>query len=125
MRRMFQGATHLGLEVAVDDAVLAQEDERLEHLDREPANEGRREADEAVGLDELVQVDAQKLGRDAEVVPEVEVLRHDDDAVLLVGILLGVGRRREGREGQAELAFRSAQRRGERDAPICAGCRGS
>jgi hypothetical protein len=105
----------------VDDAMLAEEDERLEHLDGEAPDEGRREAGKAVGLDELVEVDAEELGRDAEVVAEVKVLGHDDDTVPLVRVL---ARERE-RDGSAsERAVQlDGRRRGDR--PIFAGCRGS
>ena len=78
----------LGLQVAVDDPVVAHEDEGEQHLAREAPDERSREADEAVRLDEFVQVDAEKFHRDTEVVTEVEVLRHLDDMVLLLGILI-------------------------------------
>lgn len=69
------------------DAMVAEEGEGAEDLDREPTDEGRREAGEAVGLDELVQVDAQQLGDDAEVTSERERVDHSNDKVLLVGVL--------------------------------------
>lgn len=71
------------------NSMLTQQDEGLEHLTGEPSDEGRREACKAVGLNELVEVDAEQLGCDAEVVSEVEVLSHGDDAVLLLGVLPG------------------------------------
>ena len=43
---------------------------------------------EVVRLDKLVEVDAQELHRNAEMSTEVEVLRHLDDMVLLLGILI-------------------------------------
>ena len=42
---------------------------------------------EVVRLDELVEVDAQELHRNAEMSAEVEVLRHLDDMVLLLLVL--------------------------------------
>ena len=56
----------LWLEIAVDDPVLPHEHERPQDLDSESANEARREASEAVGLDQLIQVDAEQLHSDAE-----------------------------------------------------------
>ena len=60
----------------------------MQHLTRETANEPGRETMEVVRLDELVEVDAQELHRNAEMSAEVEVLRHLDDMVLLLGILI-------------------------------------
>lgn len=82
--------TDLWLEIAVHDPMVPHENETLKELDREPPDESRREPRERVCLDELVQVDAQQLCRDAEMVPEVEVLRHPDDVVLLVRVLSNV-----------------------------------
>lgn len=67
--------------------MVTHESQRLEHLVREPPNEPSREPDKAVGLDELVEVDAQELHRDAEMASEVEVFRHLNDMVLLLGVL--------------------------------------
>jgi hypothetical protein len=71
----------------MNDAMVVEQDERLNDLTREPSNERRREAGETVGLDELVEVDAEQLGDDAEVTTESEGFDHADDVVLLVGVL--------------------------------------
>eukprot|EP00420_Gonyaulax_spinifera_P006924 CAMPEP_0197932982 /NCGR_PEP_ID=MMETSP1439-20131203/109423_1 /TAXON_ID=66791 /ORGANISM="Gonyaulax spinifera, Strain CCMP409" /LENGTH=139 /DNA_ID=CAMNT_0043555791 /DNA_START=214 /DNA_END=634 /DNA_ORIENTATION=+ len=69
----------LGLQVAVDDVLLPQEPQSGEELDCKAADEPKRHTLEVVVLDELVEVDAQELKRDAEVVPEVEVVQHVHD----------------------------------------------
>lgn len=78
---------HLRLEIAVDDTVVTHEDQAREELVREAPDQRRREADELVRLDELVEVDGEKLGGDAEVIAEVEGLDHADNVVLLVRVL--------------------------------------
>ena len=80
--------TYFGLEVTVYDTMMTHEGERLQHLACEPADKTGCEAMEVVRLDELVEVDAQELHRNAEMSAEVEVLRHLDDMVLLLGILI-------------------------------------
>lgn len=65
-------AIYLGLEIAVDNPMVAQQRERAENLSRKATDEGGREAGEAVGLDELVEVDAEQLGDDAEMTAEGE-----------------------------------------------------
>lgn len=79
--------THLGLEIAVDDSVMAKEREGAEDLAREATDEGGGEAGEAIGLDELVEVDAEQLGDDAQVTAEGEGLDHSNNKVLLVRVL--------------------------------------
>ena len=59
----------------------------MQHLAREASNERRREADEPIRLDQFVKVDAQELHCDAKVAAEVEVFRHFDNVVLLIGVL--------------------------------------
>ena len=83
-----ESATYLRLEITVNDAMVAHERQRLQHLARETTNETGREAMEVVRLDQFVEVDAQELHRNAEMSAEVEVLRHLDDMVLLLGILI-------------------------------------
>jgi hypothetical protein len=78
----------LGLEVAVDDAVMTHQAERQQHLVGEAADKGRREADEAVRLDELVQIHAEELHRDTQMSAEGEVLDHLDDLVLVLRVLV-------------------------------------
>lgn len=67
--------------------MMSQQGHGIQHLDSEPPNEGRREAVEAVGFNELVEVDAQKLCDDAEMTSEVEVVCHHDNIVPFVRIL--------------------------------------
>lgn len=76
----------------MDDAVLAEEDEGLKHLNGEAPDQGCRKAGKAIGLDELVEIDAEELRCNAEVIAEVEVLGHNDDTMLLVGVLVGAKR---------------------------------
>lgn len=82
--------TYLGFEIAVDNAMVTHQREGLQHLACEPSNETGCEAMEVVRLDQLVEVDAQELHRNAQMATEVEVLGHLDDVVLLVRILLKV-----------------------------------
>lgn len=72
----------------MNNSVRAHESERGEHLGREPPDEDRREAAELVGLDQLVEVDTQKLRDNAEMAPEVEVVRHLDHVVLVLWVPL-------------------------------------
>lgn len=60
--------------------------QRSEHLRREPADQNRGEPNKAVGLDELVQVDTQKLSHDTQVTPKVKVFRHPNQVVLVLGV---------------------------------------
>jgi len=68
----------LGLQVAVDDAAVMQQLETLEDGVRKLADEREAEALELVALDQLVEVHAQQLKRDADVRAEREVFRHVD-----------------------------------------------
>ena len=77
----------LRLQIAVYEPCVFQNGERVQKLGREDLDQLRAEALELVLFDELVQVDAQQLHRNAQVVTEVEVLLHLDDMVLFVGIL--------------------------------------
>ena len=56
----------------MDNAVVTQERKGPEDLDRETTNERGRKAGKAVGLDQLVEVDAERRGCDAEMISEVE-----------------------------------------------------
>lgn len=69
------------------NAMLAKKRQAAEDLDGETPNEGRREASKAIRLDKLVEVDAEKLGDDAEVAAEREGLDHPYDMVFLLGVL--------------------------------------
>lgn len=55
-------------------------------MTRETTYERRCETDKAVCLDEFVEVDTKKLHSDAKVAPKVEVFRHFDDIVFVIGI---------------------------------------
>ena len=70
--------------------MVTHQREGLQHLACEPSNETGREAMEVVRLDQLIEVDAQELHRNAQMATEVEMLGHLDDVVLLVRILLKV-----------------------------------
>ena len=95
----------------MNDAVVAHERERLQHLTCEATNEASREAVEVVRLDQLVEVDAQQFSRNAEVSTEVEMLCHLDNVVLLLVVL--------------QHPSATGQNVREQNIPICAGCRGS
>lgn len=69
------------------DAMRPHQLKRGEHLDREPADQGGRKSGKRVGLDELVEVDTEQLGDDAKVTSEVEVIRHSDHEMVILGIL--------------------------------------
>lgn len=69
------------------DSMLPHQDKRAEELGCESTDEGGGEPCEAVGLDELVEIDTEKLGSDAKMVSEVEVFSHLDDIVLLIRVL--------------------------------------
>ena len=79
----------LRLEIAMYDTMMAHEAERQECLRRETADEAGRETGKIVGLDELIEIDAEELHCDAQVVAEIERLGHFDDVELLVWIPLG------------------------------------
>ena len=82
-----QNGAYLRLQVAVNNMMMPHQRERLKHLAGEAPDESGGEAHETVGLDELVQIDAQQFRSDAEVVAEVEVLRHLEGMMLLLLVL--------------------------------------
>ena len=67
--------------------MVTHEREGLQHLARETTNKTCREPMEVVRLDQLVEVDAQQLHRDAQMATEVEVFSHLDDMVFLLRVL--------------------------------------
>jgi hypothetical protein len=75
------------LKVAVNNSMVTKESERLQNLSSETPDKDCREASKTVGLDELVKVEAQQLGDDAEMAAKREVVCHLNHVVLLVGIL--------------------------------------
>ena len=82
-----QTETYFGLEVAVHDAMVAHESQRLQHLAREAADQASRETVEVVGLDELVVIDAEEFHSDAQVSTEVEMFGHFNDMMFLIRVL--------------------------------------
>lgn len=78
----------LGLQVAVDDAVLVQRVQALQDGVGKLPDQREAKALELVFLDELVQVHAEQLEGHADVVPEGEVLQHVDDVHAGVLVLL-------------------------------------
>ena len=80
-------STYLWLQITVHNTMVSHQRERLQHLVRKPPDETGREPMEVVRLDQLVEVDAQELRRNAQMATEVEMLRHLEDVVLLVRIL--------------------------------------
>ena len=67
--------------------MVAHQGQGQQHLARESTNQCRREACKAVRFDQLVQINAQKLHSNAEVISEIEMLRHFYDMMLLIWIL--------------------------------------
>lgn len=96
----------------MNDAVVAHECQRLQHLTREAADKTGCEAMEVVRLDQFVQIDAQQLHRNTQVATEVEVLSHLDNMVLLIRIL------------SCHEQHRS-RHTNRRNVPISADCQGS
>ena len=78
----------LRFQVAVDNPVAVEHVEALEDGVAELTHEGRAETLELVPLDELVEVHAEELKGEADVVPEREVVDEVDDVVRAVGVLL-------------------------------------
>lgn len=79
--------TRLWFQIAVDDPVVAHQTQRHDHLTCESPNQRGGEADEAIGLDQFVQINTEQFHRDTEMIPEVKVLSHLDDMVLLFVVL--------------------------------------
>ena len=77
----------LRLQVAVDHALALEKGQGAQHLLGKPTDQREREALELIGLDELVEVHAQKLGRNTEMAAEVEAVGKIDHAVLVFRIL--------------------------------------
>ena len=106
----------LWLEVAVHDAQRLEEAQGGQDLVRKAAYEAQAEADEVVLLDELVQVGAQQLKRNAQVAAEVKVLLRGGEGGggRAVGGLGGWvrgaerGRAREGGAGQGGAGWGKA-----------------
>ena len=69
------------------DTVVPHKSQWLKHLTRKTTNQRRSEPDKTIRLDQLVQVDAQKLHRNAQVTTEVEVFCHLDNMMLLIVVL--------------------------------------
>lgn len=67
--------------------MVTQETQGCEDLSSEAPNQRSREAGEIVGLDQLVQVDAEQFGDDAEMTSERERIVHPNDVVRLVRVL--------------------------------------
>ena len=78
--------TDLGLQIAMHNTMMSKQGERKQDLSSEAAYKHRRKALEAIGFDELVEIDAEQLSRDAEMASEVEVFPDLQDAVFLIWI---------------------------------------
>mmetsp|Transcript_31626 Transcript_31626/g.70926 ORF Transcript_31626/g.70926 Transcript_31626/m.70926 type:complete len:365 (+) Transcript_31626:913-2007(+) len=72
----------------MDDALLAEEPQGGQELDRETTDEPKRYALEVIVLDEVVEVDRQQLECNAEVIPEIEVITHMHDVAGVFAVLL-------------------------------------
>ena len=76
----------LGLEIAMDSVLPAEEAERVEDLDAEPADQRQRDTHKAIVLEEFVQIGREQLQHDAEVASEGEVLEHAHYVGLVVWV---------------------------------------
>jgi hypothetical protein len=74
----------------VDETGLVEERETVQELLRKDAHEGGAEAPELVLLDELVEVDAQQLKHEAQVLPVDERVLEAEQVVVVVLVELGV-----------------------------------
>lgn len=79
--------TNLRLQITVHHAMMPHQAQGQQHLARKTTNQRRGEASERVCLDQLVEIYAQKLHGDAQMIPEVEMFRHFDDMMSSFGIL--------------------------------------
>jgi hypothetical protein len=80
-------STHLRLEITVYNSLLPHDIQGCQQLMGESPNQGRAESNEAVRLDQLVEVDAQEFGDDAKMTTEEEIIRNLDKVMLVLGIL--------------------------------------
>ena len=71
----------------MDDAVMAHKRQGLQHLASESPDEASRETMEVVSFDQFVEVNAEELHGDTQMVTEVEVFSHLDDMVFLFRVL--------------------------------------
>ena len=69
-----------GLQVTVDYVVVGQETQAFKCLDRESSDQSLRKSFEAVGLEQVVEVEAEQLEDYAQVASEPEVTRHLNEA---------------------------------------------
>lgn len=72
----------------MDDIVLSHEVERDQDLNCETLNQTETESLKVVHLDEVVQVHAQQLERDHQVLPEHKLIQHLNDVLLVLRVLL-------------------------------------
>jgi hypothetical protein len=72
----------------VDDVMVTLKLESLQDLDGEPSNQPCGNTLEVVLFDELVQVHAQDLKGEKQMLPEDGVVQHPDDIVLIILVLL-------------------------------------
>ena len=72
----------------MDDILALQKAQASQHLLRKTADQTDREALEIVGLDELVQIHAQKFSGYAQVTSEIEALGESEHIVLSIRVLL-------------------------------------
>ena len=71
----------------MDNAVMAHKRQGLQHLASESPDETSRETMEVVSFDQFVEVNAEELHGDTQMVTEVEVFSHLDDMVFLLRVL--------------------------------------
>ena len=80
----------LGLQVAVDEPRLVQQGQAIQQLLCKDPDQGGAEAAELVLLDELVQIDAQQLEHQAQVLAVDEGVLESQEMVVVVLVQLGV-----------------------------------
>ena len=79
--------TYLRFQIAMYDSMVTHKGQRPKYLGRESADKSSGESNKIIGLDQLVQVDAEELHSDAQMSTEIKVLCHLDNVVLFIGIL--------------------------------------
>ena len=72
----------------MDHIVLPQVLQSVQKLDSESSDETERESLKVIELEELIQIDAHQLERDAEMLPEYHIVLHVDDVHSVVGVIL-------------------------------------
>ena len=71
----------------MDNPMGSHELQGREHLDGESPDQRCRETTEVVCLDQLVQIDTEQFGDDAQMTSEIEMIRHSNHVMFIFWIL--------------------------------------